>query len=289
SITAYIISSTSADYSKLFDRYGIVGGNGQCTQCLSTLSSFTVNFMQNDTRSPLTGQHYVRLYAQISQDEASSNSKFTGDQFGFKSTADSNYAFLNDKIKKVCSSSNPCDSSTSIKSCKQILSECAMELSSNNYINNFLVQYFLDSYFASPLYTNLCMQSSVGEFNYINKNLSKNDATLYIQAYEFPLQPKIDIAYSNPSHIDRAVKVPASILCNDDYKKVSNIYSDAPLLSVVDNLKSNLTLTSCSNVDVASSSKEVANGGSSAVGIRVERIVGVVVLGILTSYVLQFF
>ncbi|CAG8505368.1 3313_t:CDS:2 [Ambispora leptoticha] len=295
--------------------YSGSGGNGgnECTQCLSTLSSLTVNSLQNDTRSPLTCQHYARLYTQIKQDEASSNSKFTDDQFGFKTTADSNYAFLNGEIKKFCSSSNPCDSSTSIKGYKQILNDCATELSSNN---NLVIQYFLDYYFASPHYANLCMQSSVGgyawkqignlEFDYINKNFSKNDSSLYIRAYEFPPQPKIDISYSNPNHIDSTVKVPASILCNDDYKKVSNIYIDyvgknpvdskyASLISVVDNLKSNLTATSCSNVDVASSSKEVANGtsssngGSSGVGIRVEGIVGVVVLGILTSFVLPFF
>ncbi|CAG8684395.1 12906_t:CDS:2, partial [Ambispora leptoticha] len=300
--------------------YGIVvgnngtGGNGgsQCTQCLSTLSSLTVNSLQNDTRSPLTCQHYARLYAQISQDEESSNSKFTGDQFGFKTTADSNYTFLNDEIKKFCSSSNPCDNSTSVKGYKQILNDCATELSSNNLVK----QYFLDYYFASPHYTNLCMQSSVEgyawkqignlEFDYINKNFSKNDSTLYIRVYGFPPQPKIDISYSNPNNTGSTVKVPAEILCNDDYKKVANIYIDyvsknpvdskyASLFSVVDNLKNNLTATNCSNFGDASSSNE-ANGTlssngrrSSDVGIRVERIVCVVVLGILTLSVLPFF
>ncbi|CAG8613221.1 3851_t:CDS:2 [Ambispora gerdemannii] len=293
---------------------GIINGNGgfggQCTQCLSTLSSLTVNSVQNDTRSPLTCQHYSRLVTQISQGEASSNSKFTGDQRGLKFTANSNYTFLNGEIQNFCSSSNPCDSSTSVKGYKQILKDCATELSSNSYDGILAKQYFLNYYFASPDYTSLCTPGSKGgsawkqigvlEFDYITKNFSKNDSTIYIK---FPLQPQIHYSFSN-SRDDNTEKVPASILCNDDYKKVSNIYIDyvaansvdskfASLISVVDELKSNLSANSCSGVDVASSSKEndtlTSDGSSSGGGMHVVGIVGSVVLGILTMFILPFF
>ncbi|CAG8492996.1 6155_t:CDS:2 [Ambispora gerdemannii] len=278
-ISKYTLPTTLADCQKQFK-------TSKCTLCQNTLYSLSTHTRLTDPDSPLICQPYLRLADFVSENQKSSGKKVDDKSVGIsvKNSNDDDSALIKG-IDKFCSLPNPCDSTTAEHGWWKIQTDCADEIQ-NSYDETGKTIIFLFGvyYFAAPEYETICAKSSSGgyswdqisfqSYQYIQKNYAQSNQVVYTTTYQFPPETHIDYSFKNPDKMDSSVKTPSSIICSQDFLIITKIYFDfvsanplksafQPILSLLAQLKNNITATNCSGLfDVGSGGGLLVNNGN---------------------------
>ncbi|CAG8487539.1 11828_t:CDS:2 [Ambispora leptoticha] len=258
-ILSYITPTTLADCLQQFR-------TSKCTPCQNTLFSLSTHTQLNDPDSPLICQPYLRLTNFIADNHKTSGKKSAG--ISVKDKNDD--LILIRETDTFCSLPNSCDSTTAENGWQKIQADCKHEIQ-NAYDETGKTIIFLFGvyYFAVPEYQAICTKSSSGGYSwdqislqshqYIEKNYAQPNQVVYTTDYEFPPETHIDYSFKSQNKIDYSAKTPSSIICSQDFLILAKIYFDfvnanppdlafQPILSLLAQLKSNITAANCSSL-----------------------------------------